>query len=367
MTGAPYSLILLPTLECDAACDYCFEHKSRAHLSHDQLALIITKIFDFMDQERRDLLRIYWQGGEVMTLAPEWLERASEIINDLVVTRNKPVINYLQSNLLAYDSTWNKLIREMFDNSVGTSFDFPNLHRKLKGGDAAAYTTIWRQKVRLSQEAGIHLGVIAIPNAETLRLGARCFYSYFVDELGLADLQINTPFPGGHRNDVKRSYPLPTEPLSRFYRELVEVWAERAPHDGVRIHPLDQLSEYFTHGAAELPCTWGRNCTEDFICVDPRGYVAQCDCWVTSYPDYRFGNLLGPDSLADLLQSSPARRALHSRPSRLIRHEDCINCPYLALCHGGCPIRAYTVHGDLDVRDPYCEAYKVLFKAVQEV
>ena len=43
---------------------------------------------------------------------------------------------------------------------------------------------------------------------------------------------------------------------------------------------------------ARLPCIWKENCSDQFISVDSKGSVAQCDCWVTSYPKYFFGNIL---------------------------------------------------------------------------
>ena len=88
---------------------------------------------------------------------------------------------------------------------------------------------------------------------------------------------------------------------------------------------------------------------------------------MTSYPEFRFGNIFEPGSLSDLLRKSPARRALQSRPGELIRREDCLECGYLAICHGGCPVRAFTVHGDLFRKDPYCELYRRLFRVMEEL
>ena len=61
-------------------------------------------------------------------------------------------------------------------------------------------------------------------------------------------------------------------------------------------------------GVARLPCIWKENCSDQFISVDSKGSVAQCDCWVTSYPKYFFGNILREPGLTRMLKTSPARR-----------------------------------------------------------
>ena len=43
------NLILLPTLECNAACCYCFENKNKSKLSHDDLIIIIRKVLEYLD------------------------------------------------------------------------------------------------------------------------------------------------------------------------------------------------------------------------------------------------------------------------------------------------------------------------------
>jgi radical SAM protein with 4Fe4S-binding SPASM domain len=365
MKGAPFSLILLPTLGCDADCDYCFEKKTGHHLTQDQLSVIVQKVIDHMEHLHFETLSIYWQGGEVMTLPPAWLEEANDIIQEITNQRKCRVAHYLQSNMIAYTSKWNRVLSGMFGNSVGSSMDFPNLYRKLKSGGPKEYDRIWSRNVRQATEAGVEIGVIAIPNERTLEMGAERFYSHFVDDLGIKDFQINTPFPGGSVNGVKMGYPLDIERLSRFLADLAAVWMDRGFHRGVRVGPFSKLMDYFVHGRKDLLCIWRDNCVNDFICIDPLGRVAQCDCWVTSYPEFRFGNILDEGSLSDLLRNSEARLQLQTRPGVLIRKEDCLDCTYLTLCHGGCPVRAYTVYGDVFRKDPYCELYRRLFRNME--
>ena len=200
MTGANFSIILLPTLSCNADCAYCFENKTDQHLTLDQFALLLEKVMDYLEQSHRGKLSLYWQGGEVMTMSPEWFEQANLIIKKSAAVRQIEIDNYLQSNMIGYNAQWNRVITEMFDNSVGSSMDFPNLHRRLIDGGPEEYEALWAKNVRDAQDAGIRVSVIAIPNEKTLELGAECFYSRFTEELGISEFQVNTPFPGGSAN-----------------------------------------------------------------------------------------------------------------------------------------------------------------------
>jgi radical SAM protein with 4Fe4S-binding SPASM domain len=362
MKSRPLSLILLSTRGCNAVCDYCFENKSDPHhLTLKQLSTIIMKTMDYMEFSHFENLSIYWQGGEVMIMSPRWFEQANEIIHEIATKRKRHVTHYIQSNMLAYSRKWNRVLSEMFGNSVGSSMDFPNLHRKTRGGSPKDYERIWTRHVREAQAAGIDVGVISIPNEQTLNVGAERFYAYFVNELGISDFQINTPFPGGSPNDIKAGFPLESERLSRFLVELADVWMEQGYPRQIKVGPFNRLLDYFINGNRNLLCIWQDNCANEFICIDPNGNIAQCDCWVTGYPAFWFGNIFDNISLANLLHESDARRRLLARPGALILKEDCLDCVYLTLCHGGCPVRAYTVYGDLFRKDPYCQVYQTLF------
>jgi radical SAM protein with 4Fe4S-binding SPASM domain len=364
INGNHFSLILLATNQCNAACDYCFEDLTRDRLSLERLQVIVDKVLDHMDEHQIAALTIHWQGGEAMLLPPRWYEQAFALVREAAAARGKRVEHGLQTNMLAYSPEWNGVISEMFGNSLSTSLDYPNLHRKVSGRGPEHYDALWARKVRMARDEGIDVKVISVLNQGTLDIGAERFYTYFVDELGVTDFQINTPFPGGEANAVKQNLSLDVSELARFHCELADIWLERGHQHDVRIGPFDQLLEYFSHRDAYLPCIWGQNCADEFIAIDARGHVAQCDCWVTSYPDQRFGNIFESGSLSELLRNSPARQRFNERPVKLMQ-EDCLQCDYLAMCHGGCPVRTYSVHKSLFEKDPYCHLYKSLFRHME--
>jgi radical SAM protein with 4Fe4S-binding SPASM domain len=244
--------------------------------------------------------------------------------------------------------------------------DFPNVHRKLFNGSSSDYTRIWRSNVRAALAAGIDISVIAVPNQATLDVGAEKVYSYFVDEVGVNSFQVNTPFPGGEQNDAKKSLGLNVDELGQFFVDLTDVWLERGYQNNIAVGPVDELVKKFTDGSGCLPCIWQANCADEFISIDARGYVAQCDCWVTSYPEYFFGNIFESESLARMLKESSARRKFVERPAAIIP-QDCIECDYLSLCHGGCPVRTFTFSGTMFEKDPYCHVYLAMFRKAEEV
>ncbi len=367
LTRDPISLILLPTLECNAACEYCFEDKSRARLSHEQLAVIIDKICTYMVEQGIVTLAINWQGGEVMVLPPSWFEEAGSLIQEIARSHNREVEHYIQSNLIGYSREWLPVLTEMFNSSIGSSLDFPNLYRKLPGGGPEQYKAIMERRIRQVQEDSLDLGIIALPNEETFAMGAARFYDYYVKHLHLKSFQINTPFAGGTDTPAKSAYPLDNERLTAFLLELIDIWMAEGYAQGVRISPFEQLLNYFLDREQHLLCIWGENCANEFFCVDPLGNLSQCDCWAASYPAFHFGNLLEPGGLGALLTNTPARNRFLERPAALMAVEDCLDCAYLALCHGGCPVRAYTMNHDIRTKDPYCPTYKALFSRMEQV
>jgi uncharacterized protein len=361
MSSRVFSVILLPTSECNVACDYCFEKKEPHRLSMLLLPLLTSRLLDHLEREGIEECEIYWQGGEAMIMGPAWFAEAGQLMNAAAAARGRRFTHYLQTNLVSYSPAWNDVLHTMFAGSLGTSMDYPNVHRKLFKGGAEAYTRIWTQRLHEARAAGLEIGVIAVLHQASLDAGPEQFYRYFTEELGLNNFQVNTPFPGGPAAELEHSVNLDQTELAAFLAGLFDVWMERGHAAGVVLGPFDALIHHFTGAPAKLPCIWKENCSSQFISVDSKGTVAQCDCWVTSYPESFFGNIFREQDLTKMLRTSPARREFVERPKHLVEHEDCLECRFLSICHGGCPVRTYSALGTMLAKDPYCEVYKVVF------
>ena len=97
MSGRVFSVILLPTSECNVACDYCFEHKEPHRLSSALLPLLTRRLLDHLENERIEECEIYWQGGEAMIMGPAWFAEAGEVM-DRAAAEQRPAICSLSAN-----------------------------------------------------------------------------------------------------------------------------------------------------------------------------------------------------------------------------------------------------------------------------
>ena len=355
-----FSVILSPTYRCNADCEYCFEHKNSDVMELQDFERIFQGIATYLRQQEVTGLQLYWQGGEVFTMKPEWFLRAHEIVRNVGESAGITIENALQSNLIGFSPKWRQVVSEMFANQIGSSLDFPNLYRKVAGGTPDAYNEIWFRRYEEAREAGIRVGVIAVLHDASLNIGADEFYDYFVDTVGIHRLQINTPHRGGPPAPAKRNFPLENSPLSAFYSDLFAVWIRKGRSEGVVINPFHDLIEYFRTGQSHLGCIWGENCANTFLGISPTGNVGQCECFVSSFPGHVFGNILTCRDMADIM-NSPVRKQFLERPMRLMEEEDCSECEFLAVCHGGCPAHTYSATGNLFAKDPNCQANKTLF------
>ena len=155
---------------------------------------------------------------------------------------------------------------------------------------------------------------------------------------------------GRAKLDGKRTVPT-VEEFGRFQVTMLELWLR----DGRRV-PIAPFSDLWRGG--HHSCTFTSNCHRRFLGVGPSQTLSNCgrflDCGLV------FGTVdqdLEARSKHRLLQELEAREpALRAGP--------CADCSYWNRCYGGCPVDAYTTHGDLRRETPFCAAYKSMFELV---
>jgi uncharacterized protein len=355
-----FSVILSPTYRCNADCEYCFEHKTQDTMKLEDLEPILQRVTSYLRRQEVTGLRIYWQGGEVFTMSPEWFLRAHDIVRNISERSGFKIDNAMQSNLIGFGAQWSQVILEMFGGQIGSSLDFPNVYRKVVGGTPEGYNDLWFRRYNEAREAGIRVGAIAVLHGASLEIGAERFYQHYIDTVGLKRFQINTPHRGGPLTPAKQGFPLADDLLGNFYSDLFDLWMRRGRPEGIAISPFEELIDYFRTGRNNLGCAWGENCAHTFLGISPKGNVGQCECFVSAFPDSVFGNILTCPDMDDIM-NGPVRKQFLDRPVRLMEEEDCAECEYLALCHGGCPVHAFAATGNLFTKEPNCESYKILF------
>jgi len=352
---------MAPTYRCNADCEYCYENKTSDVMELEDFERILSRMVIYFQSQQITELNLLWTGGEILTMSPEWLLRANDISRETAEKSKIKIKNSVQSNLIGYGPRFRRVMSEMFNDEVGSSLDFPNLHRKVVGGTPETYNDLWLRRYQEAKEAGIKVGVIAVLSGASLQIGADEFYSYYVEKLGKSGFQINNPYPGGSPTPAKRNFPLDHDLLSAFYIDLFDLWMRVGRPEGVSISPFDRLIQYFRTGENSLSCCFRENCADTFIGISPKGHVAQCEGFTASYPECIFGNILSCEDLSAIM-AGPIRKQFLDRPTRLMEAADCPECEYLALCHGGCPVHAYSTTGNLFTKDPDCESRKTMFR-----
>jgi radical SAM protein with 4Fe4S-binding SPASM domain len=347
----------MPVLSCNCACRHCFEELDGRRLDDSNWQRCFEKMLALATRMGGGALRVYWQGGEILCLSPDSVHRGLDQAERVFRGSGIGVEHFLQTNLLLYDTCrWKDVLLRFQNGNVSSSVDFPNVYRKAGPRSGDEYNRYWLEKKNLAERDGIRVSVIALPNSETLDLGAEKFYRYYRDELQIQSIQVNLPFPGNAGAPV----PLDLERLSAFMVQLYEVWL----HNGrdLPLSPFTYLEGRIFGANTTLPCIWAYACAKGLICVGPDGQAGQCDCLVATHPQYNFGSFL-EDSM-DTVLSSPNRRAILDRPLRLARETSCGECRFWAICHGGCPIRSLAFTGDIQKPDRYCQVYQAMFQAI---
>jgi radical SAM protein with 4Fe4S-binding SPASM domain len=365
MFGREVSIIFVPTVRCDCRCDHCFQPRTNETITLEQLSTVFQRISTYLARVGVTNVDVYWQGGEIMTLSPEWCLQAGRQIDTLLRANNLRAKHFLQTNLMGYSPAWDPAIWELFDGMLGSSLDFPNVYRRYRGLSGEAYNEHWISCFGNATSRGLQVSVISVPNKRTLDASPLDFYRYYFDELGLKSLQLNTPFAAGPSSHLAGEIFLDAPQLGDFLAGLFDVYCSR--DDGVTLDPFKSIVDRLVLGdnAAKVPCFFCPNCVSSFFCVGPGGEIGQCDAWLGSFPEKNFGNILQTHDLGEILISSN-RLELAARTENLILNSECLECSYMSLCNGGCPVRTKSAKGDPNYSDPQCEAYKKMFEAVNK-
>ncbi len=327
-------------------------------MDDDLWFLLETRLEELTSESGISRLNFYWLGGELFTQPTDYYYRRIESM-----ARRMPEVTFehhFQSNLLHFNPDWGEFLHIHGSGKISSSMDHPNLYRYSAELDRNAYVERWIEKKQMAEEAGIAVSVISLPNERTLEMNPEDFYLFYKDRLQVPKFQLNLPFHGGN---VRHSIQLDMKKLISFMGDLYKIWIE--DQRSLYLAPFTYLESYIIEGKKNYSCVFAHTCGERIITIGPDGAVVPCDYWITSPQQICYGNIR-EKSLQEILESE-TRRDFMDRPAHLALNTSCGSCEYWKICHGGCPVRAFSFYGNLHSKDYYCPLYKALFGAVNRV
>ena len=344
---------------CNLKCDYCFYLPKGENLLHKGLMtdeVLEALIVKYIKACAGNRVYFTWQGGEPLLAGKKFYEKAFALQQKHA--RGKIIENAIQTNATLLDDEFCELFKQ-HNCLMGVSIDGPQeLHdalRKDKRGHGTYQQVI--AGIELLKKHDIPFNTLTCINAANYQQPLAVYNA--LKELGSTFMQFsevvettpeNSDFSHVPSTYTAKPFSLSKSAYGTFMSEIFRYWVA---HDIGTIH-VRQFETFISRvlGGGHLSCVFEDKCPDNFV-LEANGDIYECDQAV--YPTYKIGNIL----TSDLTK-------LHSERINVVKHNlsnQCHECPYLALCSGGCPKHRL----DLQQGTPityFCEGYKILFKTM---
>jgi radical SAM protein with 4Fe4S-binding SPASM domain len=347
--------VLLPTLECNLACTYCFEAHPRRRWSSEEARRVLEEVVALAAGEGFDELRLHWQGGEALAMGEAFWTEVLPLAEEVASRSGVELDQRLQTNLTLYGPWLAPLALRHLGGRLGTSYDGTGERRDARDGAEGFERRFWEAFAKAS-EAGLSVGVLAVVRPSALAEGAVAYLER-LRSLGLRRLRLTLPFEAGSG----RGGWLDAHAVGRFLADAYRRWAEGGRDDWFHIKPFAFLERCLAGSAPDEPglCAFSENCAEGGLSVDPEGGAWLCDSCIGN--GRRYGNALA-GGLAAAWRGPERARVLRSCAELV--GDRCLGCRWLPVCQGGCLVRSRPGPGGVRA-DHYCESYRALFDAVE--
>ncbi len=343
------SVIVKPTNRCNLACKYCYAESGEGEMmSYETLENMISKL-----QRTYDGIEYIWHGGEPLLMGIDFYEKVIEI-EKREKSSNQWIINTVQTNGTLMNQEWIDFFKKN-DFTIGLSLDGPeevnNLTRIYPDGSGTFRCIM--NSIELMKKNDMRFGAICILTGKNID-SIEEIYSFFKQEnIGV---KFNPVYLDGRANKHKD---LELSP-KKYGLELIKLFNRWFLED--EFVSVSQFEDFVSMILSNSPvgCSFHDTCQDTFVSVDDKGDVYPCGRFAGN-KEFKYGNI-NVDSLENLMEHNPKRNSFIDR-----NVYECKDCEFFDKCHSGCPHNAYSTYGDINKKDQFCHAYKMLLKHIDNV
>ena len=318
------------------------------------LELVFKRFNDFLEDHPEETIQLIWHGGEPCLLGVDYFKQALKIQQKVCLETYKRIEHAVQSNLTLITQDFLDIFSELGINMIGTSFEpIPHIRGIGKKRNSDLYNRKFLQGMRLLEKNNFSWGMIYVINKRSLGDPLKIFHF-------LTNFKLDV---GPCLNPVKifdeDKFDLAISP-----REIADwmgtVFREWYPHRDryPNVRPFQSYTESLEKRKLNLGCEDSGQCAFNWIYIGPTGETSHCGR-AGDYDLLNYGNIM--DKSLDDIFNDDQRKLLDAR-NHYLRENDCKNCRFWGICHGGCPLDAYMKDRNFNRKYPNCTARKLLFE-----
>lgn len=337
------SLTILPNLQCNFACPYCYEGlqvmsgKSKVvHMKNDVKEAIYKQV-EFA-AEAKTKLGVSWYGGEPTLSKDIIVEMSDKMISICKKHDVKYVASMTSNGFLIDDEFINKMINAKIETVQITVDGPPAIHnstRKLKNGSGTFDAII--KNIKKMKDNGITVYIRM--NITKLNMHSFTDLLDILMNENLNDCQVipSSVVPYQNVGSCVANNCLSAKEFSKKDLEYRKILYERGFIESKYPHIPNYMQNY----------CYGDNVAS--YSIDPSGNIYKC--WIDVGNSLRsLGNI---KEITEKRLETIAEKALHYMFWSPFKHQKCNDCEILPLCMGGCPHR-----GMLNNNTPNCDLLK---------
>lgn len=346
-------LILMPTMICNMACDYCYVTDKKAGLMDLSLARqAIQQVVDRNDPSKAT--NIFWHGAEPLLAGFDYYK---EIFS---WTRQRygqdKVCHHIQTNGTLLNDDWFDLfIQEHI--TTGVSLDgtreIHDKHRNLINGQGS-FDTVFNN-IRKAREKKLYFDALIVINRDTLGHEDELFDFFYENriEFGFEPIVLDPACKNQNSAITPQEY-------ANCAIHLFNRWFSQPEPRLKNVLPLYDFTMAVMRGG-NTRCTFSPSCGRHYLTIAPDGKVYPCVRFGGN-SEFILGDLLS-ESLEQILTSKTRMEFLKTRTDTI---PVCRNCEWKTICNSGCPHNAYSAFGTIGERDSFCASYKMIFDYVSD-
>lgn len=311
-----YNLVVMPTLECNFACKYCFESREKGFMSENVKRGLINWVDKIARASRRLILT--WYGGEPL-LDFSIIEEINSMAKSLCTAQKCNFISDITTNGYLLDTSILQKVDELsltqFQITMDGLPEFHNRYRPLHGG-GETFDIVFANVLRLLRETRASVALRINVDADNLE-SIPAFLDRIPEEyrtprllIALKDIFSD---PGGEKGQIEA-----IDQRRITYRELKHLYFYGVKQ-GFRVFlPAFQVHDHH--------CNSGNR---NYFVVHPSGDLYRCT--VEFETGRKVGHLLENGNIA--IDSYANARWMSHIPGD---DSQCARCQFLPMCHGGC-------------------------------